>query len=88
MANFTGRLNPNHIQSALFNMIIATDILYGSIANNYDFDVCIIDPISPETTLSINPFAIEDPAKCASIIADVLKSMQQKQEKMTQNTRL
>ena len=47
------------------------------VANNYDFDVCIIDPISPETTLSINPFAIEDPAKCASIIADVLKSMQQ-----------
>ena len=47
------------------------------VANNYDFDVCTIDPISPETTLSINPFAIEDPAKCASIIADVLKAMSQ-----------
>lgn len=50
---------------------------FQKVANNYDFDVCIIDPISPETTLSINPFAIEDPAKCASIIADVLKAMQQ-----------
>jgi len=50
---------------------------FTKVANNYDFDVCTIDPISPETTLSINPFAIEDPAKCASIIADVLKSMQQ-----------
>ena len=50
---------------------------FQKVANNYDFDVCTIDPIAPETTLSINPFAIEDPAKCASIIADVLKSMQQ-----------
>jgi len=50
---------------------------FTKVANNYDFDVCTIDPISPETTLSINPFAIEDPAKCASIIADVLKAMQQ-----------
>ena len=50
---------------------------FTKVANNYDFDVCTIDPIAPETTLSINPFAIEDPAKCASIIADVLKSMQQ-----------
>ncbi len=50
---------------------------FTKVANNYDFDVCTIDPISPETTLSINPFAIEDPSKVASIIADVLKSMQQ-----------
>ena len=47
------------------------------VAHNFDFDVCTIDPIAPETTLSINPFAIKDPAKVASIIADVLKSMQQ-----------
>lgn len=50
---------------------------FTKVAHNYDFDVCTIDPMSPETTLSMNPFTIEDPAKCASIIADVLKSMSQ-----------
>ena len=29
-------LNPNIIQSALYNMLIGMDILYGSINNNYD----------------------------------------------------
>ncbi|MDD2627448.1 MAG: type IV secretory system conjugative DNA transfer family protein [Clostridia bacterium] len=50
---------------------------FKTVANNFDFDVCVVDPASPDTTLSINPFAIDDPAKVASIIADVLKSMQQ-----------
>ena len=50
---------------------------FTNVAHNYDFDVYTIDPMSPETTLSMNPFTIEDPAKCASIIADVLKSMSQ-----------
>ena len=36
MATFTGILNPNHIQSALFNMIISQDVLGGSIRNNYN----------------------------------------------------
>ncbi len=45
------------------------------VANNFDIDVLSIDPASPETTLSINPFAIPDPAKVASIIADVLMAM-------------
>lgn len=45
------------------------------VANNYDIDVLSIDPASPDTTLSINPFAIPDPAKVASIIADVLMAM-------------
>ena len=36
MAAFTGQLNVNHIQSALYNMIIAQDILGGSIRNNYN----------------------------------------------------
>lgn len=45
------------------------------VAKNFDIDVLSIDPASPETTLSINPFAIPDPAKVASIIADVLMAM-------------
>ncbi len=45
------------------------------VANNFDIDVLSIDPASPETTLSINPFAIPDPAKVASIVADVLMAM-------------
>ena len=45
------------------------------VANNFDIDVLSIDPASPDTTLSINPFAIPDPAKVASIIADVLMAM-------------
>ena len=36
MAAFTGQLNVNHIQSALYNMIISQDILGGSIRNNYN----------------------------------------------------
>ena len=36
MGNFSGQLNVNHIQSALFNMIISQDILGGSIRNNYN----------------------------------------------------
>ena len=46
-----------------------------SVAKNFDIDVLSIDPAAPETTLSINPFAIEDPAKVASIVADVLNAM-------------
>ena len=36
MGNFIGTLNANHIQSALFNMIISQDIIGGSIKNNYN----------------------------------------------------
>ena len=49
---------------------------FTNVAKNYDLDVLTIDPIS-DSTMSMNPFAISDPAKVASIIADVLKSMQQ-----------
>lgn len=45
------------------------------VAKNFDIDVLSIDPASPETTLSINPFAIPDPAKAASIVSDVLNAM-------------
>lgn len=45
------------------------------VAKNFDIDVLSIDPSNPETTLSINPFAIPDPAKAASIVADVLMAM-------------
>lgn len=48
------------------------------VAKNFDIDVLSIDPINPDT-LSINPFAIEDPAKVASIVADVLNSMYESQ---------
>ena len=48
------------------------------VAKNFDIDVLSIDPINPNT-LSINPFAIEDPAKVASIVADVLNSMYESQ---------
>ena len=50
---------------------------FTNVAKNFDIDVLTIDPTDPEHTLSMNPFAIKDPAKVASIIADVLKSMQQ-----------
>lgn len=50
---------------------------FTKVAKNFDIDVLTIDPADPEHTLSMNPFAIKDPAKVASIIADVLKSMQQ-----------
>ena len=50
---------------------------FTNVAHNFDIDVLTIDPTDPEHTLSMNPFAIDDPAKVASIIADVLKSMQQ-----------
>ena len=50
---------------------------FTNVAHNFDIDVLTIDPADPEHTLSMNPFAINDPAKVASIIADVLKSMQQ-----------
>ena len=33
---YNGHLNANHIQSALFNMIIAQDIIGGSIHANYN----------------------------------------------------
>ncbi len=36
MATFNGQLNVNHIQSALFNMLISQDIIGGSIKNNYN----------------------------------------------------
>lgn len=45
------------------------------VAKNFDIPVMSIDPLNVETTLSINPFAIPEPPKVASIIADVLKSM-------------
>ena len=48
---------------------------FRKVANNFDIDVLSVDPGAPETTLSINPFAIPEAAKCASIIADVLNSM-------------
>ena len=48
-----------------------------NVAKNFDMNVLSIDPIDPEHTLSMNPFAIENPSKVASIISDVLKSMQQ-----------
>ncbi len=50
---------------------------FTNVAKNFDIEVLTIDPADPEHTLSMNPFAINDPAKVASIIADVLKSMQQ-----------
>lgn len=50
---------------------------FTNVAHNFDIEVLTLDPADPEHTLSMNPFAIEDPAKVASIIADVLKSMQQ-----------
>ena len=45
------------------------------VAKNFDIEVLTIDPAAPETTLSINPFAIPDASKCASIIGDVLNAM-------------
>ena len=45
------------------------------VANNFELDVLNVDPGIPDKTLSINPFAIPDPAKVASIIADVLNAM-------------
>ena len=36
MGTFVGTLNPNAIQSALFNMIISQDIIGGKIKNNYN----------------------------------------------------
>ncbi|MBO5476494.1 MAG: TraM recognition domain-containing protein [Clostridia bacterium] len=53
------------------------------VAKNFDIDVLSIDPASPETTLSINPFAIPDPAKVASIVADVLMAMYGSESKGT-----
>lgn len=50
---------------------------FTKVAHNFDIEVLKVDPADPENTLSMNPFAIKDPAKVASIIADVLKSMQQ-----------
>lgn len=48
---------------------------FKKVADNFDIDVLSVDPADPTHTLSINPFAIPEPAKCASIIADVLNSM-------------
>lgn len=45
------------------------------VARNFDIEVYSVDPANAEGTLSINPFAIPEAAKVASIIADVLKSM-------------
>ena len=45
------------------------------VAKNFDIEVLSIDPANPEKTLSINPFAIPDPAKAASIVSDVLNAM-------------
>ena len=46
-----------------------------AVAKNFDMEVLSVDPTNIENTLSINPFAINDAPKVASIIADVLKSM-------------
>ena len=52
MATFNGQLNVNAIQSALFNMIIAQDIIGGKIKNNYDLvskaeeDARIANPVA------------------------------------------
>lgn len=48
---------------------------FTNVAHNFDIDVITIDPMNPNT-MSMNPFAIPEPAKVASIIADVLRSMQ------------
>ncbi|MDD2375942.1 MAG: type IV secretory system conjugative DNA transfer family protein [Clostridia bacterium] len=48
---------------------------FTAVAKNFDIEVLSVDPTNIENTLSINPFAIEEPPKVASIIADVLKSM-------------
>ena len=47
---------------------------FTKVAKNFDIDVLTVDPMDPNT-LSINPFAIPEASKVASIIADVLKSM-------------
>lgn len=52
---------------------------FRNVAKNFDIDVYSVDPADPENTLSINPFAIDDATKVASIIADVLKSMYENQ---------
>ena len=49
---------------------------FTKVANNFDMQVLNVDPMDPNT-MSMNPFAIKNPEKVASIIADVLKSMQQ-----------
>ncbi|MBR5228157.1 MAG: TraM recognition domain-containing protein [Clostridia bacterium] len=49
---------------------------FTKVAHNFDIEVLTVDPMNPNT-MSMNPFAIKDPAKVASIIADVLRSMQQ-----------
>ncbi len=49
------------------------------VAKNFGIETLSVDPGNLETTLSINPFAIEEPTKVASIIADVLKSMYEDQ---------
>jgi hypothetical protein len=48
---------------------------FTAVAKNFDIEVLAIDPANPEQTLSINPFALPEPPKVASVIADVLKSM-------------
>ena len=45
------------------------------VAKNFGLEVLSVDPANIEGTLSINPFAIEEPTKVASIVADVLNSM-------------
>ncbi len=45
------------------------------VANNFELEVFNVDPGIPDKTLSINPFAIPDASKVASIIADVLNAM-------------
>lgn len=47
---------------------------FRNVAENFNIEVNSIDPLDPNTR-SINPFAIDNPSKVASIIADVLKSM-------------
>ena len=47
MSQFTGTLNVNKIQSALFNMIISQDVIGGSIKANYNLvDKARVDAIN------------------------------------------
>lgn len=77
--NSTGEINYKNIGIT----VIENDGNYISqfigVAKNFGLEVLSIDPSNVEGTLSINPFAIEEPTKVASIIADVLNSMYEDQ---------
>ena len=83
MIQYTDNLTGEIVYKDLGITVIENDGKYISdftgVAKNFDIDVYSVDPGDPENTLSINPFAISDAAKVASIIADVLKSMYENQ---------